>query len=182
MGRSAPSASAPNDWLIGWRVPVQAPCPRRDPTHPAAAVIPVPHCASLRHRQCNTCGSRRSAYGGCGGAPGSLHWYRARPSSSTRSCRYASPMLNRRLPRNAGIPPGTHDDSTHLVLHFIPSAPRCFRCAQGYRCCEPWTHSSLCRHSALPCLRFTAHRHRQSTTSSLEQVQGTMLSHRSQRY
>ena len=69
-----------------------------------------------------------------------------------------------------------------LYLHFIPSAPRCFRCAQGYRCCEPWAHSSLCRHSALPCLRFTARRHRQSTTSSLEQVQGTMLSHRSQRY
>ena len=22
-----------------------------------------------------------------------------------------------------------------LCLHFIPSAPRCFRCAQGYRCC-----------------------------------------------
>ena len=65
-----------------------------------------------------------------------------------------------------------------LCLHFIPSAPRCFRCAQGYRCCEPWAHSSLCRHSALPCLRFTARRHRQSTTSSLEQVQGTMLSHR----
>ena len=52
-----------------------------------------------------------------------------------------------------------------LCLHFIPSAPRCFRCAQGYRCCEPWAHSSLCRHSALPCLRFTAHRHRQSTKS-----------------
>ena len=65
-----------------------------------------------------------------------------------------------------------------LCLHFIPSAPRCFRCAQGYRCCEPWAPSSLCRHSALPCLRFTARRHRQSTTSSLEQVQGTMLSHR----
>ncbi len=28
-----------------------------------------------------------------------------------------------------------------LCLHFIPSAPRCFRCAQGYRCCEPWTHT-----------------------------------------
>ena len=69
-----------------------------------------------------------------------------------------------------------------LCLHFIPSAPRCFRCAQGYRCCEPWTHSSLCRHSALPCLRFTARRHRQSTTSSLEQVQGTMLSHIKHRY
>ncbi len=69
-----------------------------------------------------------------------------------------------------------------LCLHYIPSAPRCFRCAQGYRCCEPWAHSSLCRHSALPCLRFTAHRHRQSTTSSLEQVLGTMLSHRNQRY
>ena len=67
-----------------------------------------------------------------------------------------------------------------LCLHFIPYAPRCFRCAQGYRCCEPWAHSSLRRHSALPCLRFTAHR--QSTTSSLEQVQGTMLSHRNQRY
>ena len=52
-----------------------------------------------------------------------------------------------------------------LCLHFIPSAPRCFRCAQGYRCCEPWAHSSLCRHSALPCLRFTARRHRQSTKS-----------------
>ena len=64
-----------------------------------------------------------------------------------------------------------------LCLHFIPSAPRCFRCAQGYRCCEPWAHSSICRHSALPCLRSTARRHRQSTTSSLEQVQGTMLSH-----
>ena len=47
-----------------------------------------------------------------------------------------------------------------LCLHFITSAPRCFRCAQGYQCCEPWAHSSLCRHSALPCLRFTAHRHR----------------------
>ena len=47
-----------------------------------------------------------------------------------------------------------------LCLHFIPSAPRCFRCAQGYRCYEPWAHSSLCRHSALPCLRFTARRHR----------------------
>ena len=55
-----------------------------------------------------------------------------------------------------------------LCLHFIPSAPRCFRCAQGYRCCEPWAHSSLCRHSALPCLRFTARRHRQSKKSSLE--------------
>jgi hypothetical protein len=52
-----------------------------------------------------------------------------------------------------------------LCLHFIPSAPRCFRCAQGYRCCEPWAHSSLCRHSALPCLRFTARRHRLSTKS-----------------
>ena len=52
-----------------------------------------------------------------------------------------------------------------LCLHFIPYAPRCFRCAQGYRCCEPWAHSSLCRHSALPCLRFTARRHRQSTKS-----------------
>ncbi len=52
-----------------------------------------------------------------------------------------------------------------LCLHFIPSAPRCFRFAQGYRCCEPWAHSSLCRHSALPCLRFTARRHRQSTKS-----------------
>ena len=69
-----------------------------------------------------------------------------------------------------------------LCLHFIPSAPRCFRCAQGYRCCESWAPSSLCRHSALPCLRFTAHRHRQSTTSSLEQVQGTMLSHIKHRY
>ena len=55
-----------------------------------------------------------------------------------------------------------------LCLHFIPSAPRCFRCAQGYRCCEPWTHSSLCRHSALPCLRSTARRHRQNKKSSLE--------------
>ena len=55
-----------------------------------------------------------------------------------------------------------------LCLHFIPSAPRCFRCAQGYRCCEPWAHSSLCRHSALPCLRFTARRPRQSKKSSLE--------------
>ena len=52
-----------------------------------------------------------------------------------------------------------------LCLHFIPSAPRCFRCAQGYRCCEPWAHSSLCRHSVLPYLHFTAHRHRQSTKS-----------------
>ena len=52
-----------------------------------------------------------------------------------------------------------------LCLHFIPSAPRCFRFAQGYRCCEPWAHSSLCRHSALPCLRFTARRHRQNTKS-----------------
>ena len=52
-----------------------------------------------------------------------------------------------------------------LCLHFIPYAPRCFRFAQGYRCCEPWAHSSLCRHSALPCLRFTARRHRQSTKS-----------------
>ena len=52
-----------------------------------------------------------------------------------------------------------------LCLHFIPSAPRCFRCAQGYRCCEPWAHSSLCRHPALPCLHFTAHHHRQSKKS-----------------
>ncbi len=64
-------------------------------------------------------------------------------------------------PATPYIPPGTHDDSTHLV----PPAPRCFRCAQGYRCCEPWAHSSLCRHSALPCLRSTAHRHRQNTKS-----------------
>ena len=30
-------------------------------------------------------------------------------------------MLNRRLPRNAYITPGTHDDSTHLVppLHSL---------------------------------------------------------------
>ena len=55
-----------------------------------------------------------------------------------------------------------------LCLHSIPFAPRCFRSAQGYRCCEPWAHSSLCRHSALPCLRFTAHHHRQSKKSSLE--------------
>jgi hypothetical protein len=121
MGRSAPSAFAPNDWRIGWRVPGQAHCPRRDPPQPAAAVIPVPHCVSLRHRQCTTCGSRRSADGGFGYAPGSLHWYRARPSSSTRSWRSASPMLNRRLPRNAYFPPGTHDVSTHLVppLHSL---------------------------------------------------------------
>ncbi len=34
--------------------------------------------------------------------------------------------------------------------------------------CRAQPPSSLCRHSALPCLRFTAHRHRQSTTSSLK--------------
>ena len=28
-----------------------------------------------------------------------------------------------------------------LCLYFIPSAPSCFRCAQGYRCCEPWAHT-----------------------------------------
>ena len=47
-----------------------------------------------------------------------------------------------------------------------PATPT-FRLAltMRYRCCEPWAHSSLCRHSALPCLRFTARRHRQSTKS-----------------
>lgn len=29
-----------------------------------------------------------------------------------------------------------------LCLHFIPSAPSCFRFAQGYRCCEPWAPPS----------------------------------------
>ena len=149
-------------------MPGQAHCPHRDPAHPAAAVIPVPHCASLRHRQCITCGSRRSAYGGCGCAPGSLHWYRARPPSSTRSWRSASPVLNRRLPATPASSLALTMTPLILCLHFIPSAPRCFRCAQGYRCCEPWAHSSLCRHSALPCLRFTAHRHRQFTAQRAE--------------
>ena len=34
-------------------------------------------------------------------------------------------------PANAYIPPGTHDDSTHLVLHSIPCAPRCSRLRLG---------------------------------------------------
>ena len=62
-----------------------------------------------------------------------------------------------------------------LCLNYIPSAPRCFRFAQGYRCCEPWAHSSLCRHSALPCLHFTAHRHRQSTKSPQNRDFATIL-------
>ena len=85
-----------------------------------------------------------------------------------------------RAPQRLSPAPAHSLTPLRSALHFIPFAPRCFRFAQGYRCCEPWAHSSLRRHSALPCLRFTAHR--QSTTSSLEQVQGTMLSHRNQRY
>ena len=44
-----------------------------------------------------------------------------------------------------------------IVIHC---GARCSRCARGYRCCSPWTHSYRCRHSTLPCLRF----HRPSTS------------------
>ena len=73
-----------------------------------------------------------------------------------------------RVPQRLMVRPAFTLTPLILGIHYIPSAPRCSRYAWGYRCCEPWTHSSLCRHSALPCLRFTAHRHRQSKKSSLE--------------
>ena len=49
MGRSAPSPYAPNDRLVGWRVPVQAHCPRRHPIQPAAAVIDFVFFLLARH-------------------------------------------------------------------------------------------------------------------------------------
>ena len=67
-----------------------------------------------------------------------------------------------RVPQRLMVRPAFTLTPLILGIHFIPSAPRCSRYARGYRCCEPWAHSSLCRHSALPCLRFTARRHRQS--------------------
>ena len=42
----------------------------------------------------------------------------------------------------------------------FPTHPVALACGSEVRRCEPWTHSSLSRHPALPCLRFTAHRHR----------------------
>ena len=102
---------------------------------------------------------------------------RPQPDSALRQAR-----CSLRAPQCLSPAPAHSLTPLRSALHFIPYAPRYFRCAQGYRCCEPWAHSSLRRQSALPCLRFTAHRHRQSTTSSLEQVQGTMLSHEEKRY
>ena len=45
----------------------------------------------------------------------------------------------------------------------FPAHPAALACGSEGRRCESWAHSSLCRHSALPCLLFTAHRHRLST-------------------
>jgi len=45
----------------------------------------------------------------------------------------------------------------------FPAHPAVLACGSEVRRCEPWAHSSLCRHSALPCLLFTAHCHRLST-------------------
>ena len=45
----------------------------------------------------------------------------------------------------------------------FPAHPAALAVGSEVRRCEPWTHSSLSRHPALPCLRCTAHRHRLST-------------------
>ena len=70
-----------------------------------------------------------------------------------------------RVPQRLMVRPAFTLTPLILGFHFIPSAPRCSRYARGYRCCEPWAHSCLSRHSALPCLRFTARRHRHITIS-----------------
>ena len=75
---------------------------------------------------------------------------------------------SRRMPRNAVAHLDTLADFALLALHCVHCTAQCSRCARGYRCCSPLTHSFRCRRSTLPCLRFTAHRHRHSTKSSLE--------------
>ena len=45
----------------------------------------------------------------------------------------------------------------------FPAHPAALAFGSEVRRCEPWAHSSLSRHPSLPCLRFTAHRHRLST-------------------
>lgn len=63
-----------------------APYSQRHPTLSAGSVITVTPCVSLLHRQCTAFGLGLAIDGGFGDAPGLLRWYRARPSSSTRSC------------------------------------------------------------------------------------------------
>ena len=171
-------------------MPGQAHWPRRHPAHPAAAVIDFVFFLLARQRACKlafcSCFVRQFPFrtalrfvidsaspavqGGLLTADAGAHpacctgiglVLRPQPDPDVTQARCsiidcpATPASSLALTMTPFI----------LCLHFIPSAPRCFRFAQGYRCCEPWTHSSLCRHSALPCLRFTARRHRQSTKS-----------------
>ena len=117
--------------------------------------------------------------GGCADASGMLSWYRVSSFLLNHDSGATQARCSPEVQRNAYIEPW----HTRCLRGACPPSsftaqPSALAGARWYRCCEPWTHSSLCRHSALPCLRFTAHRHRQSTTSSLEQVQGTMLSHK----
>ena len=119
-------------------MPGQAHCPRRHPPHPAAAVIPVPHCVSLHHRQCTTCGQGGLLTAGAG----------AHPACCTGIGLVLRPQPDPDVPQarcSIGDCPATPASRLALTmtplilcLHFIPSAPRCFRFAQGYRCCEPW--------------------------------------------
>ena len=118
---------------------------RTAPSSTVPGGSPLPACAGPHPACCTGIGYRRS--------------------SSTRSRRSASTMLIQRMPRNAVAHLDTLADFALLALHSIHCTAQCSRCARGYRCCSPLTHSFRCHRSTLPCLRCTAHRHRQSTKS-----------------
>ena len=81
------------------------------------------------------------------------------------------------------VRPGTLDACAELVLHHHSLRSPVRSLSLGGLGAVSLGHTlaavAVLRYT---CLRFTARRHRQNTTSSLEQVQGTMLSHRNQRY
>lgn len=109
------------------------------------------------------------SYGGYGGASSSLHWYRV-------SSFLLNPILKLRkhdahpkdAPQRLMVRPGTLDACAELVLYRHSLRSPLFSLRSGYRCCSPLTHSCRCRRSTLPCLHFTAHRHRHNTKSILE--------------
>ena len=156
MCGSATAASSTHG-SAGNRVSGLAHCPHRNPLHSAASLTPLRHSARLRHRQCPAVRTLTSC---AWPHPARCTGIGYRRSSSTRSWRSASTMLNHRLPRNAVAHLGTLADCALLGLHCFHCAAQCARCARGYRRCSPWTHSCRCRRSTLPCLRF----HRTSTS------------------
>ena len=166
MGRSAPSASAPND-SAGKRVPGQAHCPHRDPMHSAPSFITIPSCARLRLRECCTCRSW-ALYLTAGAlthpACSLVSGFVVPPQS--RSCRYASPMLTGGAAQRLMVRPGTLDACAQLVLHHHSLRSPVRSLTLGGIGAVSLGHTlaavAVLRYT---CLRITAHRHRQSTKS-----------------